>query len=96
MRKIIPALLEVACSRLSDSGEDAKVKGTLKVVGARKRRKEKVRAFSIQLSRSLEQAILEVIDECRYFYVVCYAGYPVERSNVSPVSGYARFCERFR
>ena len=40
----------LACSRLSDSGEDAKVKGTRKVV----------RAFSIQraqLSRSLEQAI---------------------------------------
>ena len=95
MRKwLIPALLEVACSRLSDGGEDAKVKGTLKVVGAGKRRKEKVRAFSIQLHvcRSLEKAILEVIDEFRYFYVVCYAGYPVERSNVSPVLRYAWFC----
>ena len=30
----------VACSRLSDSGEDAKEKGTRKVGGARKTRKE--------------------------------------------------------
>ena len=29
-----------ACSRLSDSGEDAKVKGTRKVGGAGKRKKE--------------------------------------------------------
>ena len=31
----------LACSRLSDSGEDAKVKGTRKVGGAGKRKKEK-------------------------------------------------------
>ena len=30
----------IACSRLSDSGEDAKEKGTRKVVGAGKRKKE--------------------------------------------------------
>ena len=43
----------VACSRLSDSGEDAKGKGTRKVYF-------RVGAFSIQrtrLSRSLEQAM---------------------------------------
>ena len=33
----------LACSRLSDSGEDAKVKGKRKVGGARKRKKEKGR-----------------------------------------------------
>ena len=52
----------VASSRLSDSGEDAKVKGTRKVGGAGKRKKEKGRDFMFalsqftQLSRSLEQA----------------------------------------
>ena len=61
----------VACSRLSDSGEDAKEKGTRKVGGAGKRKRPpllspvsspfyfRVCAFSIQrtrLSRSLEQA----------------------------------------
>ena len=52
------------CSRLLESGEDAKVKGTRKVGGARKRGGKKEegrnRAFSIQrtrLSRSLEQAM---------------------------------------
>ena len=46
----------VACSRLSDSGEDAKEKGTRKVYF-------RVGAFSIQrtrLSRSLEQAMSSV------------------------------------
>ena len=46
----------VACSRLSDSGEDAKEKGTRKVYF-------RVCAFSIQrtrLSRSLEQAMSSV------------------------------------
>ena len=50
-------LLYIACSRLSDRGEDAKVKGTRKVGGAEKSGKRKgqfppvffyVRAFSIQ------------------------------------------------
>ena len=54
----------LACSRLSDSGEDAKEKGTRKV-GKKKKGREsflpfyfRVSAFSIQrtrLSRSLEQ-----------------------------------------
>ena len=58
--------LEIACSRLSDSGEDAKEKGTRKVGGAGKSPRSShfppVCAFSIQwtlLSRSLEQATLE-------------------------------------
>ena len=39
----------IACSRLSDSGEDAKVKGTRKVGGAKKRkRKGGSRPFSPQ------------------------------------------------
>ena len=33
-----PFVLRIACSRLSDSGEDTKVKGTPKVGGARKRK----------------------------------------------------------
>ena len=32
----------LACSRLSDSGEDAKVKGTRKVGGAKKRKRKGV------------------------------------------------------
>ena len=65
----------LACSRLSDSGEDAKVKGTRKVGGARKRKRFfplvllfiyffHVRAFSIQrtqLSPSLEQVRFNLI-----------------------------------
>ena len=56
----------IACSRLSDNGEDGKVKGKRKVGVVGKRKKEGfppffyVGAFSIQrtrLSRSLEQAI---------------------------------------
>jgi len=39
----------LACSRLLDSGEDAKEKGTQKVGGAGKRKK--YRAFSIQRTR---------------------------------------------
>ena len=64
---------KTSSSRLSDSGEEAKVKGTRKVGGMRKREKEapalpsflpfyfRVRAFSIQrprLFKSLEQAKL--------------------------------------
>ena len=64
---------KTSSSRLSDSGEEAKVKGTRKVGGMGKREKEapalpsflpfyfRVRAFSIQrprLSKSLEQAKL--------------------------------------
>ena len=48
---------ELACSRLSDSGEDAKEKGTRKVGGEREKGKRKAR-----LSRSLEQAIAEPND----------------------------------
>ena len=61
----------LACSRLSDSGEDAKVKGTRKVRWRGEKGEApslpsflpfyfRLRAFSIQraqLSRSLEQAI---------------------------------------
>ena len=64
---------KTSSSRLSDSGEEAKVKGTRKVGGVGKREREapalpsflpfyfRVRAFSIQrprLSKSLEQAKL--------------------------------------
>ena len=55
-------VLSLACSRLSVSGEDAKVKGT-----------RKVRAFSIQrarLSRSLEQAILSLSHVTLTVYVL--------------------------
>ena len=39
---------QVACSRISDSGEDAKVKGTRKVGGAKKRkRKEEIPTANI-------------------------------------------------
>ena len=59
-------VLSLACSRLSVSGEDAKVKGT-----------RKVRAFSIQrarLSRSLEQATLSLshVTLTVYFLVMFY------------------------
>ena len=55
---------KLACFRLSGSGEDAKVKGTRKVGGAKKRKSFlsfyfRLRAFLIQrprLSRNLEQA----------------------------------------
>ena len=55
---------KLACSRLSDSGEDAKLKGTRKVGGAKKRKSFlpfyfRLHAFLIQrarLSWSLEQA----------------------------------------
>ena len=47
-----------ACSWLSDSGEDAKVKGTRKVGGREKGKKKGVHTFSIQLSRSLEFRLL--------------------------------------
>ena len=53
----------LAFSRLSDSGEDAKVKGTRKVGGAGKGKKKGVHAFSIQrtqLSRSLEVRLLSL------------------------------------
>ena len=62
--------LEIACSRLSDSGEDAKDKGTRKVGGAGKKPPLfpvsssfifLIALFSIQrtlLSRTLEQATL--------------------------------------
>ena len=53
--------IEVACSKLSDSGEDAKVKGTRKV-GSFLPLYFRHRALSIQraqLSRSLEQAAIE-------------------------------------
>ena len=69
--KLISAyiFLRLACSRLSDSGEDAKEKGTRKVSGAFYFR---VCAFSIQrtrLSRSLEHAILS----CTTLYSALYS-----------------------
>ena len=51
----------IACSRFSDSEEDAKVKGARKVGGTGKRKKEKGSSrfsscFRTRLSRSLKQA----------------------------------------
>ena len=47
--EIVGSRLEpsLACSRLSDSSEDAKVKGTRKVGGARKRKKEGIPALPL-------------------------------------------------
>ena len=64
-------MFALACSRLSDSGEDTKVKGTRKVYEAKKRKRKGERACSHQfppvlfsfsrfLSRSLEQAMFSV------------------------------------
>ena len=58
------SLRAIACSRLSDSGEEAKVKGTRYLGGAFYFR---VRAFSVQQtgpSRTLEQAIRAMHSSC--------------------------------
>ena len=48
---ILPLI--VACSRLSDSGEDVKVKGTRKVVGAGKRKEEVSSRFIFVFARAI-------------------------------------------
>ena len=74
----------LACSRLSDSGEDAKVKGMQKVGGAKNRKRKahflpsfllfyfRLRALSIQraqLSRSLEHATATfLLSQVYYLY----------------------------
>ena len=75
--KLISAyiFLSLACSGLSDSGEDAKERGTRKVSGEGKSFLPfyfRVCAFSIQrtrLSRSLEQAILSCTTLYSAFYL---------------------------
>ena len=81
--------MKTACSRLSDSAEDAKGKGTRKVVLFQALRRERlpsflpfyfrVCAFSIQrtrLSRSLEQANMKIVYKIRKecFLLASHAG----------------------